>query len=167
MPRHGSPPRRLRRNYLRRQRRSERLKVNLLQELRMLTRLLSPLAIMALAVALTTGCAKKPESELPRLTVLALAVEHCSKNSPELRIGNVPPGTASFEVSLRDLNSTADIHGGGTYRNDGTGVVPEGALKNRYAGPCSRNSLHRYEFAVLARDASGKALASGVYAFNF
>ena len=130
-------------------------------------RVLSSLTVMVVAAVLTIGCAKKPEAELPKLTVLALALEHCSRNSPELRIGNVPAGTASFEVSLRDLNATADMHGGGRYRNDGTGVIPEGALVNRYVGTCSRDSLHRYEFAVLAIDASGKALASGVHAFNF
>ena len=123
--------------------------------------------LLVLVVALATGCAKKPEAELPTLTVLALALEHCSRNSPEFRIGNVPAGTASFEVRLRDLSAMEALHGGGTYRNNGTGVIPEGALRNRYIGPCSKESLHRYEFTVIARDAAGKALAEGVYAFNF
>jgi phosphatidylethanolamine-binding protein (PEBP) family uncharacterized protein len=138
-----------------------------LKELHMSARVLFVLACVMLVFALTAGCAKKPEAGLPKLQVLALAVEHCSKNSPEFRIGNVPAGTASFEVHLRDLHATADQHGGGTYRNDGTGVIPEGALRNRYVGPCSRESLHRYEFTVIARDAAGKALADGIYAFNF
>ena len=123
--------------------------------------------LLALTVALAAGCAKKPETELPKLTVLALAVEHCSRNSPEFRIGNVPAGTAIFEVRLRDLHVMEAMHGGGTYSNNGTGVIPEGALRNRYVGPCSRESLHRYEFIVVARDAAGKALAEGIYAFTF
>ena len=123
--------------------------------------------LLALAVALAVGCAKKPEAGLPKLTVLALAVEPCSKISPEFRIGNVPADTANFEVRLRDLHAMQAVHGGGTYRNNGTGVIPEGALRNRYVGPCSRESLHRYDFTVIARDASGRALAEGVYAFNF
>jgi len=123
--------------------------------------------LLALTVLLAAGCAKKPEAGLPKLTVLALAVQHCSKMSPEFRIGDVPVGTVSFEVRLRDLHATAVVHGGGTYRNNSTGVIPEGALRNNYAGPCSRESLHRYEFTVIARDASGRALAEGIYAFNF
>ena len=123
--------------------------------------------LLALTVALAAGCAKKTEAELPKLTVLALAQEHCSRNSPELRIGNVPAGTAIFEVRLRDLDVIAAMHGGGTYPNNGKGVIPEGALRNRYVGPCSQASFHRYEFTVIARDAKGKALAEGVYAFNF
>jgi phosphatidylethanolamine-binding protein (PEBP) family uncharacterized protein len=130
--------------------------------------LLPALACIALSAVLTAGCAKTPETgRLPRLAVLALAVEPCSGNSPEFRIGNVPAGTAIFEVRLRDLHVTEAVHGGGTYRNNGTGVIPEGALRNRYAGPCSRESLHRYEFAVIARDASGRALAEGVYTFMY
>ena len=123
--------------------------------------------LLALTVASAAGCAKKPAAGLPKLTVLALAVEHCSRISPEFRIGNVPADTASFEVLLRDLHAMADVHGGGTYPNKGAGVIPEGVLRNNYAGPCSRASLHRYEFTVIARDASGRALAEGAYAFTF
>ena len=124
-------------------------------------------ACLALTVALLVGCAKKQEAELPKLTVLALAQEHCSRKSPEFRIGNVPASTEIFEVRLRDLDVMETRHGGGTYRNNGKGVIPEGALRNGYVGPCSRESFHRYEFAVTARNASGRALAEGVYAFTF
>ena len=123
--------------------------------------------MLACILALAVGCAKTPEAGLPKLTVLALAVQHCSKISPEFRIGSVPADTENFEVRLRDLHSTEVVHGGGTYRNNGTGIIPEGVLRNRYSGPCSRGSLHRYEFTVIARDATDRALAEGVYAFNF
>ncbi len=113
---------------------------------------------------LGAGCRQGADPGAPKLHLTVAPAERCSGTSPEIRVGNIPAGTADFRVSLRDNDAPSFNHGGGTYKNDGTGVIPEGALKN-YKGPCPPTT-HSYEFTVVARDAGGKTLSSGVYSFN-
>ncbi len=88
------------------------------------------------------------------------ASSKCSKVSPEIRVGNIPPGTAVFKVKLKDRDATWR-HGGGTFANDGSGIIPKGALKDGYNGPCPPDRPHRYVFTVKALDADGNELAEG------
>lgn len=85
----------------------------------------------------------------------------CSNLSPEIRVGNVPVGTESFSVKLKDFNAPGWNHGGGTVDYDGDGVIPEGALTSGYNGPCPPSGRHTYQFTVKARDAQGNTLSVG------
>ncbi|GFK92930.1 hypothetical protein NNJEOMEG_00758 [Fundidesulfovibrio magnetotacticus] len=84
----------------------------------------------------------------------------CASVSPELRIANVPPGTKSFDIRLKDRDVPTWNHGGGKVPNDGSGVIGEGALSS-YNGPCPPSGSHVYEFTVQALDAGGAVLATG------
>lgn len=82
--------------------------------------------------------------------------------NPEIRLGLVPEGTRSFTVAVFDTEY-AVTHGGGSVRNDGSGLIAKGAL-TEYRGPCSELALSgpgQYEFTVKALDEKGDVLASG------
>lgn len=88
--------------------------------------------------------------------------EHgCSNVSPKLVLNGVPEGTAQLKVRLKDLNVPTWNHGGGTIDYDGSGVVPEGALKSGYNGPCPPSGSHIYQFTVTALDSEGNVLGTG------
>jgi len=107
-------------------------------------------------------------AENPGQDVAALDVdfswepEHrCSGKSPEIRVAGVPEGTRLLKVTLVDLDVTFWNHGGGTVNNDGSGVIPAGALKSGYNGPCPPSGSHRYEFTVDAVDEQGRTIGTG------
>jgi len=85
----------------------------------------------------------------------------CTSVSPAIRVSGVPDGTKSFKVRLVDLDKTSWNHGGGTVANDGSGVIPAGALKSGYNGPCPPSGSHRYKFIVKALDAQGVVIGEG------
>ena len=84
----------------------------------------------------------------------------CSRISPEIKVGNIPAGTVAFKVRLKDLDASWR-HGGGTVPHDGSGIIPKGALKSGYNGPCPPEGSHRYVFTVKAVDANDDTLAEG------
>ena len=77
----------------------------------------------------------------------------CSATSPNITLSNIPEGTQTFKVALKDHDATGWNHGGGTVSNDGSGVIREGALTEGYNGPCPPSS-HLYEIIVKALDAN-------------
>lgn len=85
----------------------------------------------------------------------------CSNISPEIALSGVPEGTTQLKVRLKDLNVLNWNHGGGTIDYDGSGVIPEGALKSGYNGPCPPSGSHIYQFTVTAIDANGNILGTG------
>jgi phosphatidylethanolamine-binding protein (PEBP) family uncharacterized protein len=53
-------------------------------------------------------------------------------------------------------------HGGGKVAHDGSGVIPAGALKLGYNGPCPPpGQRHKFEFSVMAVDAAGTIIGFG------
>ncbi len=94
-------------------------------------------------------------------------IRKCAGISPEIHVGNIPEGTVSFKVTLKDLDAPDYNHGGGMVPNDGSGIIPKRALradsglKNRYKGPCPPMGAHNYEFTVIALDKDGNTLAEG------
>lgn len=94
-------------------------------------------------------------------------IRKCTGISPEIRVTNIPEGTISFQVTLKDLDVPDYNHGGGIVPNDGTGIIPKKALKadfdlkNRYKGPCPPMGAHYYEFTVKAIDGNGNVLTEG------
>lgn len=91
----------------------------------------------------------------------------CSRVSPEIRIGNIPDGTVAFRVKLKDRNKPTWNHGGGTVPHDGSGIIPKGALKDGYNGPCPPSGSHTYVFTVKAVDANDDVLAEGEKSARF
>ena len=95
------------------------------------------------------------------------ASSRCSETSPEIRIGDVPSGTVVFKVTLKDRDAPRWNHGGGTVPHDDSGIIPKGALKDGYNGPCPPSVSHTYVFTVTAVDAKGNVLAEGESSTRF
>lgn len=87
--------------------------------------------------------------------------DRCSRSSPEIHVSNVPAGTTSIKVRLRDNDVPSWRHGGGTVPADPSGVIPKGALTDGYNGPCPPDGTHHYEIIVKALNAGGDTLAEG------
>jgi hypothetical protein len=124
----------------------------------------SLLLLMLGAVLLMSGCATTPVS--PDAVTLAVDFEwqpsdRCSRRSPEIRVANIPPATKTLQVKLKDRDVPNWNHGGGSMVYDGGNVIPAGALKNGYNGPCPPSGTHRYEFTVQAIDAAGTIIGIG------
>ena len=94
-------------------------------------------------------------------------IRRCTGISPEIKLSNIPAGTVSFYVKLKDLDAPDYNHGGGKVPHDGSGVIPKKALRpdfglaSRYRGPCPPMGAHSYVFTVKALDADGKVLSKG------
>ena len=118
-----------------------------------------------LMLALTaTGClGPKKVSNMQEMKVsFSFDTQGCALNgpNPEIRVENVPEGTAFFKVSMVDFNYRSYNHGGGTVSNDGDGIIKKGSLKS-YKGPCPpAGQTHTYEFTVRALNAD-KSLILG------
>ena len=126
------------------------------------------LAILAAAIVLTAGCAGNPDQvKIPKdaaeMTVAFSweEIDACTHESPELRVSAVPDGTAELRVKLKDISLPEWNHGGGQVKHDGSGVIPAGALKLGYNGPCPPSGRHKYEFSVMAVDADGAIIGFG------
>ena len=128
-----------------------------------------PIFIMTALVLLTVGCAKNPNRIVIPKNAVELEVDFswkgvraCTHESPEIRVTRIPDGTAELQVRLADLNLPAYNNGGGSVEYDGSGIIPAGALKVGYNGPCTPpGSRHKYEFSVIARNANGEIIGFG------
>ena len=122
------------------------------------------LLLMVGSVMLLVGCASAPVS--PNAVELGVDFawqpsDRCSGRSPEIRVTNIPAATKTLSVKLKDRDVPNWNHGGGNVPYDGSGVIPAGALKNGYNGPCPPSGSHRYEFTVQAFDAAGTVVGTG------
>lgn len=78
-------------------------------------------------------------------------VHICSRISPEIVISNIPHDTVFYDVRLMEGDKYGRFLGGGSWIEDGTGVIPEGALTKYYVGPCpSKGGLADYVYVVAA-----------------
>ncbi len=124
--------------------------------------------ILVAAIILTAGCASNPDQiKIPKdaaeMTVdfSWQGIDACTHESPQLRVSAVPDGTAELSVRLKDISMPAWNHGGGKVKHDGSGVIPAGALKLGYNGPCPPSGRHDYEFSVMAVNADGAIIGFG------
>lgn len=87
-------------------------------------------------------------------------VHLCSRISPEITVENAPRGTKFYDVSLIELNNPGIFLGGGRRDEDGSGLIPEGALTRQYTGPCpEKDRKIEYAYVVSAMESdSGEPL---------
>lgn len=88
-----------------------------------------------------------------------------SKESPEIKLFNVPEGTTQLRVKMVDRDARSYPHGGGRIDYDGESSIAQGALK-KWEGPCPPSGTHTYEFIVDAR-AGKKKVGKAKYAQPF
>lgn len=111
-----------------------------------------------LAAVLLAGCASQ-QSEGLDATLRLNNMHRCSRISPEIDLVNIPAGTVRFEVKLEDMRETRKIHGGGSWANDGSNIIPEGALTRHYIGACPpAGTTGNYRYVITAVDADGQPL---------
>lgn len=126
-------------------------------------------ALLFLCALLMCGCAvgqSSPPSGMD-VDVILRAVHRCSRISPEIHIFGVPDQTASFDVRLEDRSNPRKFHGGGTWKNDGTGIIPEGALTRHYIGACPPAGTPRsYQYVVIAQDVNNVPLSARIFVFE-
>lgn len=126
--------------------------------------------ILALIVVAVTGCAGikvSPDTVLLDVSFSWKDTKRCTNISPEIVIANYPAETKSFKIKLKDRDAPNWNHGGGEYVNDGSGVVPAGALKSGYNGPCPPSGSHRYVFYVNAINEDGMTIGTGKSLIRF
>ena len=108
------------------------------------------------------GCSED-YSNLPQISVDFnwLSDQICfDKRSPEITLENVPDNTKLFKIKMVDIDNRYG-HGGGTFKYDGSNIIPVGALKN-YEGPCPLNPwTPRFEMRVKAIDENGDVIGFG------
>lgn len=123
------------------------------------------------ALLFIQGCAmfdsSEPEEDNMTVTVDFRDVHRCSRISPEIVVVNPPRGTNSYIVRLVEYGDVERILGGGTWREDGSGQIPEGALTNHYVGPCPKEEeLTEYAYIVSAmQDGDPQPMEVRIYRF--
>ena len=94
-------------------------------------------------------------SQTMEVTVNMQDLHRCSVISPEIQVVNPPQGTKLYDVRLFERNGQEEVFlGGGSWVEDGTGLIPEGALTGRYRGPCPPEGKKREYFFVVSALAS-------------
>ena len=88
------------------------------------------------------------------ISVKFQGVHRCSRISPEIVVANAPTGTTVYDVRLIEANGVEEeFFGGGSWSEDGSGIIPEGALTTHYRGPCPpRGEKRKYVYVVSARE---------------
>jgi hypothetical protein len=110
------------------------------------------------AALLLPACAAKDDDaqEAPHDMSIAVNlrdVHRCSRISPEIQVTNTPPDADYYDVRLVEYTGDAQelFLGGGSWDNDGSGLIPEGGLTRHYRGPCPpAGSPRDYAFVVSA-----------------
>lgn len=116
-------------------------------------------ALVFVGLALS-ACTSVPDDAAPLSVSFAFsAANRCSAVSPAISVGGAPAGTASYKVSMTDLDVPTYNHGGGTVAASG-GSISAGALKS-FRGPCPPSGQHTYKITVLAIDGGGKVVGAG------
>ncbi len=98
--------------------------------------------------------------------VVFLDVHRCSLISPEIQVRNAPSGTTSYKVRLLErIDNRDQLLGEGSWRDDGTGVIPEGALTGHYKGPCPAGEDKTYIYEVKAMSGNNPNPLAVAYQF--
>ena len=137
------------------------------------TLFLAPLLSLVLAALLLGGCAARDENGAPEegmtITVDLSEIHRCSRVSPEITVAYAPKGTKFYDVRLIEYGAEEErFFGGGTWVEDGTGVIPEGVLTRHYRGPCPPGTKAvEYAYVVSAMESeNSQPLAVRLYRFT-
>ncbi len=133
-----------------------------------------PAAFSALCVLFATifclGCsAKTPGPEEGMIVSVDLREVHrCSRISPEITVAYAPKGTKFYDVRLVEYGLRERLLGGGSWAEDGSGLIPEGALTRFYQGPCPPGTKPmNYAYVISAMESlESQPLAVRFYRFN-
>lgn len=112
--------------------------------------------------------APQPEEEDMEIAVDFREVHRCSRISPEITVAYAPKGTKFYDVRLVEQADTGRFLGGGAWPNDGSGLIPEGALTRHYSGPCPPKD-REVEFAYIVsamESENGQPLAVRIHRFK-
>ena len=108
------------------------------------------LGIAGLALFLTTSGA----------SAFSASFAWCS-GSPSFALTDVPPGTATLQFAMTDLNVPNFRHGGGTVAYSRQTAVPCGAFSSGFTGPSPPpGQVHTYQFSIKALGPNGAVLAT-------
>ena len=117
---------------------------------------MSCIALSMLCVSLLLpACSSRDDSVEPSgmsISVTLRDVHRCSRLSPEIVVESAPQGTRSYQVRLIEYRADGErFLGGGSWEEDGSGIIPEGALTQYYRGPCpAQGQSGKYGFVVAA-----------------
>lgn len=105
------------------------------------------------------ACAGKdtPEENDDKFTISVdfREVHVCSRISPEITVAYAPSGTKFYDVRLIEKGASDRILGGGVWPEDGSGLIPEGALTQHYSGPCPpKDKKTEYMYVVSAMESA-------------
>lgn len=132
----------------------------------------NPLLWLTLLVpALFLGaCAARdtsPESGM-EVSVDFREVHRCSRISPEITVAYAPKGTRFYDVRLMQRGDPERYLGGGTWKDDGSGIIPEGALTGSYVGPCPQDDKEtEFLYVITALESPGaQPLMTRFYRLN-
>lgn len=118
------------------------------------------------------SCAGKdnPEEEADKFTISVdfREVHRCSRISPEITVAYAPYGTKFYDVRLVENGENGRFLGGGTWPEDGSGLIPEGALTRHYSGPCPpQDRKTEYAYIVSAmEEGSDQPLEVRIFKFD-
>ncbi len=130
------------------------------------------LAVFILCLAFISSCAGKdtPEADEDKFTISVdfREIHRCSRISPEITVAYAPVGTKFYDVRLVENVDNGRLLGGGTWPEDGSGLIPEGALTRHYSGPCPpRDRKTEYMYVVSAmEEGSNQPLEVRVFKFD-
>lgn len=115
------------------------------------------LFILLFGMCLLASCAGKdtPDTSEDNFTISVdfREVHRCSRISPEITVAYAPVGTKFYDVRLIENGERERFLGGGTWPEDGSGLIPEGALTRHYTGPCPpRDQEIVYTYVVSAME---------------
>lgn len=127
---------------------------------------------VCLTVLILAGCAATdpaaPPQENMEVSVDFREIHRCSRISPEITVAYAPKGTKFYDVRLVEYGETDRFLGGGKWNEDGTGIIPEGALTSHYTGPCPpRDREIEYAYVISAMESEkGQPLEVRLFRFR-
>lgn len=141
--------------------------------MRILNTCLTPFfAIFVIACCLCACGAKDVEPSQPEdqmtISVDFREIHRCSRISPEISVAYAPKGTKFYDVRLVEEGQNERFLGGGTWVEDGSGLIPEGALTRHYMGPCppkDRETEFTYVVSAMEKE-NGQPLAVRLFKFR-
>ena len=98
------------------------------------------LPALCAALLLPACAAKEDGGDAPNDMTISVSlrdVHRCSRISPEIQLANAPADADYFDVRLVEYTGDSQelFLGGGSWDNDGSGVIPEGGLTATTAAP--------------------------------